>query len=247
MITDNLILCFIPARGGSKRIPEKNLQLLNGKPLISYTIKSAMQSHVFDRIIVSSDDERILKLSRELMAGIDQRPENLSDDTIKAVDVVMEYLIRTKAEREFKYVALMLPTCPFKTVDDIKNAVKLFEKQGDSSGSLITVTSYDFPPQLALTFLNKSSCKLAMREPAQYLKTTRSQDISKTYHPNGALYITSIIKFLKEKTFFTEPLFGYCMPEERSFDIDYTYQLKIADSYMRWLQDESSYETKCRF
>lgn len=224
-------LCFIPARGGSKRTPRKNLLPLNGKPLLSYTVKAAKDSGVFKDIVVSSDDEEILNLALSYGVSIDKRPQELSGDTTRAVEVLYEFIKRQEMRKKYKCVANMLPTCPFRTSDDVRKAFNLFIEHNFES-FLIAITEFDFPPQLAIDIADDNHT-LIMRDPAIFRKTTRSQDLGKAYHPNGAIYIASTEGYLREKTFFAEPLIGYKMPPERSFDIDYPYQFEIAEFMMR--------------
>lgn len=224
-------VCILPARGGSKRIPRKNLLPLAGKPLLAYSVEAALESGMFVDVIVSSDDGEILDLARSLGATSDIRPTELSGDTVRFVQVVEEYLQRPGIMEKYDTVAGVLPTCPFRTVDDVRNAMELFFKQ-KSESFLISVTDYEFPPQLALDF-GEDHLSLSMRDPDTYARTTRSQSIGSSYHPNGAIYIATTKGFLREKTFFADPLLGYLMPPERSFDIDYPYQFKIAEAMMQ--------------
>ncbi len=129
------------------------------------------------------------------------------------------------------HVAMLLPTCPFRTREDIYYAVEKYLKHLDKPRSLISVTPYDFPPQLALE--NKGDDIMYMSEPDSYKTTTRSQSIEQRYHPNGAIYISSIEQYIKTGTFFQQFMYAYIMPIERSFDIDYSYQFKIADMMMK--------------
>ncbi|MFZ0549043.1 MAG: acylneuraminate cytidylyltransferase family protein [Candidatus Promineifilaceae bacterium] len=230
-------LCFIPARGGSKRIPRKNLRPLAGKPLLSYTIETAKESAVFDEIVVSSDDDEILNLAQSVGTIADHRPASLSGDMIRFVQVVEEYLQRPGVRERFTNIAAMLPTCPFRTTADMVGAFNLFREQKGES-FVISVTEYDFPPQLALDIDEDSI--LTMRDPATYGRTTRSQSLGKAYHPNGAIYLATVSSFLREKTFFADPLLGYPMTAENSFDIDYPYQFRIAEILMqeRLLQEQ---------
>lgn len=224
------MLCLIPARGGSKRIPRKNLLPLAGKPLLAYTIEAALNAELFEQVVVSSDDQEILDLAASLGASADRRPESLSGDKIRFVQVIEEYLLRPGIRHEYDSIASMLPTCPFRTGEDVRGAVDLFLQKGGEA-FLIAVTEYDFPPQLALDF-SADGTTLSMRDPATYGRTTRSQSLGTAYHPNGAIYIASVEGFLREQTFFADPLLGYEMSPERSFDIDYPYQFKIAEIIM---------------
>ncbi len=228
-------LCFIPARGGSKRIPRKNLLCLAGKPLLAYTVEVALQAQIFDDVVVSSEDDEILELSTSLGAVPDRRPKALSGDTVHTIQVVEEYLLRQGMSQRYQYIAKMLPTCPLRTVDDMRNAFELFRKQPVDS-FVIAVTLYDFPPDLALNFTG-DGLTLSLREPEAYMHHRGTQFFAKAYHPNGAIYLATVERFLRERTFFAQPLLGYVMPPERSLDIDYPHQFRIAEYMMQELKE----------
>jgi CMP-N-acetylneuraminic acid synthetase len=232
---------LILARAGSKRVPNKNTRLLDGRPLIAYTVDAAITAACFSSIVVSTDDARVADLSQESGVSVDQRPTNLCGDTVRAVEVVEEYLQRTDAGSRFSNVAMLLPTCPFRTVEDIRGAMRLY-KQSAQRMPLITVTQYAFPPQLALApgdqesddeQDDRESGQMCMCQPEAYATTTRSQSIAPLYHPNGGLYVASIDLFLSERSFFTERMLTYAMPAERSFDIDYPWQFDLAEHWAR--------------
>lgn len=219
-------VCLILARGGSKRVPRKNVRKLNGKPLVCYTFEAAIESDCFSQIVISTDDPEVEALAMEYGITVDNRPESLAGDTTRAVEVVEEYLNRNK-HLSYKHVAMLLPTCPFRNAEDVKNAVEMYHVHSGEL-PLMATTQYDFPPQLAVSLLEGTS-KLEMREVEAYEATTRTQSIQPLYHPNGAIYISSVESYLKRKTFFQPEMLSYVMPAERSFDIDYPYQLKIAE------------------
>jgi CMP-N-acetylneuraminic acid synthetase len=228
----NETVCVIPARGGSKRIPKKNIRLLNNKPLIAYTIEAAINAGCFNDVFVSSDDPEILSIAENLGAKTDRRSEKLSGDTIKATEVVDEFLQRLHHSYGWSNVAMCLPTCPFRSTQDIKNAMELFFREKNSCPRLLGVTKCDFPPQLAL-MEEEGSSLVDMREPEAYGFSTRSQDCQDLFFPNGSIYVTTVGEFLNKKTFFGRPMLAYRMPPERSFDIDYPYQFQIAECMMQ--------------
>lgn len=229
-------VCLIPARGGSKRIPRKNLRLLGGKPLLAYAIDNARDAGVFDEIAVSSDDPEILALAEQCGVRADRRPEHLSGDMTKFVEVLEEYLRRPESAR-FQHFAGLLPTCPFRTAEDVRAALTLSTEHPEAF--VIGVTAYDFPPQLAMTF-EPTTNVLTMCEPETYRFTTRSQSLGTLHHPNGSIYCGRIARFLETGTYFEPPLVGYAMPPERSFDIDYPYQFEIAEAMLRARTQPSS-------
>lgn len=222
-------LCIIPARGGSKRVPRKNIKKLNGIPLLAYSIRAAREANVFSKIVVSTDDPEIKKVALMEGVGVDDRPEIMATDTATKVQVVIEYIERTNALSDFDVVAAMLPTCPFRTSSDIQGAYANFI-ENDSCDFLVGVTEYEFPIQLAL---KAGEDKLVSMNFEAGYRTTRSQNIEKMYHPNGAIYMATIKAFLEKGTFFNEKMISYKMPAIRSFDIDYPYQFEIAELLMK--------------
>jgi CMP-N-acetylneuraminic acid synthetase len=220
-------ICLIPARGGSKRIPRKNLLPLAGRPLMAYTIDAARNSRIFSRVVVSSDDDEILQLAEKEGAEPDRRPIALGGDRVRFVQVLEEFL--TRAATGFDHVAVLLPTCPFRTEVDILAAHGMLLAASQPS-FVVSVTEYEFPPQFAR---DMDGDRARVRHPEIYAASTQSQSVGKSYHPNGAIYLAPVGLFLKERSFFRDPLLGYLMPPERSLDIDNLYQFEIAEAMIR--------------
>jgi N-acylneuraminate cytidylyltransferase len=189
---------------------------------------------VFDEIILSSGDEEILTLADQDGITVDVRPDHLRGDTVRTVSVIQELLERPEIRDEFNNVAQMLPTCPFRTVEDVRNAYNVFE-QHNQEIPVVSVTEYDFSPRHALE-VDEENDKGSIREPSAYAETTRTQDIPDLYHPNGGIYITPIEQFLRDGEFFVEPLATSTMPSQRSLDIDFPHEFTIADLYMSHLK-----------
>jgi CMP-N-acetylneuraminic acid synthetase len=229
-------VCIIPARGGSKRVPRKNIKKLGGQPLLGYTLEAALESDVFDEIIVSSGDDEILSYADREGITTDLRPEHLRGDKVRTVEVIKELLERPEIGDRFDNVAQMLPTCPFRTSEDVINAYDVF-LQKDEEMPVVTVNKYDFSPVHALE-LDEKSNEVTVREPEAYADTTRTQDIPDLYHPNGAVYFTPISHFLEHEEFFVGPLAASLMPPERSLDIDLPHEFLIADLYMSHLKEK---------
>ncbi len=229
----NNTLCIIPARGGSKRIPRKNVLPLGGKPLISYSIEVALNSGVFTDVVVSSDSAEVLDVARSMGSSVDERPTGLSGDKTRAVEVIEEYLVREEIKGRYEYVAMLLPTCPFRTSTDVSTAVGEFLKD-PAYDYLVGVSEYDFPPQFSMSVAADNKT-LTMNAPDSYRISTRSQEQKNYYHPNGAIYMARIGRFLAARTFFADPMMAYVMPVERSFDIDYPYQFRIAEHMIKEL------------
>ena len=217
-------ICVIPARGGSKRIPRKNSLKLNGIPLISYSIRAAINSCQFDEIFVSTEDKELKQIAVSEGIMVDDRPLKLAGDNVTKIEVVNEFLERRNYISTDDIITALLPTCPFRTHHHIKEAFDLFMK--NDLPYLIGVTEYDFPIQLALKKEKDYVMSMVFKDG---YKVTRSQNIEKRYHPNGAMYIANVGAFKKEKTFFSERVLTYPMEAIHSFDIDYPYQFEIAE------------------
>lgn len=218
-------ICIIPARGGSKRIPRKNILPLNGRPLISYSIRAAIDSGVFNEVIVSTEDAEIKEVALKEGAKVDNRPQHMAGDTVTKVQVVKEYLERRKELASGDIITALLPTCPFRTAKHLKEAFELF-KSHPHIPYLIGVTEYEFPIQLALTEMDNPVMKMTFEDGYD---VTRSQNIEKRYHPNGAMYMATVKAFLNKGTFFNQHMLTYTMSAVHSYDIDYPYQFEIAE------------------
>lgn len=229
-------LCIIPARGGSKRIPGKNTKLLAGKPLLEYTIDAALESLLFDEIVLSSDESHILDLGEKKGILIDKRPEHLAGDYATKVQVVEEYLNRKENKDKYDTIVALLPTCPFRTAQHLKEAFKIFSMHKGEIPTLIGVTEYDFPVQLALEELDDYKMQVFFDDG---YKITRSQNLKKMYHPNGAMYYSTVDNFLQTGTFFAANMLTYKMDAISSFDIDYPYQFEIAEILMKKMKNEN--------
>jgi CMP-N-acetylneuraminic acid synthetase len=225
MLNNNIAL--IPARKGSKRFPGKNTASLCGKPLICWTIEAAITSATFDRIIVSSDDDAVINISKQYKdIEIHKRePELALDET--TVFTVLRYLIDEKfSPNEMDGICtILLPTCPFRTAEDIINAEKLMDSDVDI---VLSVKQYQESPQIAFSIdKNKNAFPGWPNSPLSRGKT-RSQDFQPLYHPNTGIYMAWIQSFIRLGTFFKGRIKAHLMPEHRSIDIDTEMDLMFA-------------------
>jgi CMP-N-acetylneuraminic acid synthetase len=223
-------LCFIPARGGSRRIPRKNVLPFGGKPLVAWTISSALCSRLFDRVVVSTDDNEILSASRDAGAQTDRRPEHLAGDRIRFVEVLEEFLTRPENLGLFKEVMVLLPTCPLRSEEDIHAVQSLRLRQPESF--VVSISRYEFPPEFACDF-DQDSAELVTRQPGIYARSTQSQSVNPAYHPNGAIFAGPVERFLETKSFFISPVLGSLMPPERSLDLDFPHQWELAEKLIQ--------------
>ena len=223
-------LAIIPARGGSKRLRRKNVRNLAGKPLVAYTLAAAQDSGCFDRILLSSDDNEILSIA-ELYAGVVAwiRPERLSGDCVTALELVCEITSELDIINEqYDVVALMLPTCPFRTARHLRGG---FELLGDDIDGVVSLTTYEFPPQLSVS-LEDGIIKPIFDPCPLITGNTRSQDQKTVYRPNGAFYIQWMKSFKESKNFWKGNVRGYVMDRLDSVDIDTERDLQYAQFLM---------------
>jgi len=171
-------LCIIPARGGSKRIPKKNIKPFCGKPLIAYSIEVAKKSNLFDKIVVSTDSEEIAEVARKYGAEVQMRPEELADDYTGSIQV-FEYVVSKNPG--FEYACMLYATAPFLQVKYLIQGLEELIK--NDVCYTFSATTYDFPIQRGFEIVNN---KAKMIYP-EYM-STRSQDLPEVYHDAGQFY-----------------------------------------------------------
>lgn len=209
-------LAVIPARGGSKRIPRKNIKLFGGKPMIAWSIEAAIASECFDRIIVSTDDEEIAQVARNLGADVPFiRPQALSDDHTGTIPVVAHAIEWQNKQGEIASDACCIyATAPFLQPNDIvKGYQVLLSSNADYAFS---VTSYAFPIQRAIRITN--SQRVQMFQPEHF--NTRSQDLEDAWHDAGQFYWGHSSAWLAQQPLFTDAAAPVPMPRYRVQDID---------------------------
>ena len=206
-------LAIIPARGGSKRLPRKNILDLCGKPLISWSIEAALKSKYISKVVVSSDDEEILNISSNFGADIIKRPYELANDTATTFDAIKHTINNLE---KYDYIVLLQPTSPLRNEKHIDEAIELLEeKQADA---IVSVCEMDHSPLWSNTLPEDGNMRGFLREE---ILNKRSQDLEKYYRLNGAIYICKTDKLLENKSFFLKDnIFAYIMDRKSSIDID---------------------------
>jgi CMP-N,N'-diacetyllegionaminic acid synthase len=213
MYKNKTFLAIIPARGGSKRLPRKNVLDLNGKPLIAYSIEAGVNSKCIDKVIVTSDDDEILDISRKFGADIIKRPDELANDTATTFDAIKHTIDNCE---KYDYIVLLQPTSPLRNEKHIDEAIELLENK--KADAVISVCEMDHSPLWSNALPEDLSMKNFLREE---VLNKRSQDLEKYYRINGAIYICKIEKLLENKGFFLkENIFAYTMDRNSSIDID---------------------------
>jgi CMP-N,N'-diacetyllegionaminic acid synthase len=207
------VIAVIPARGGSKGLPGKNIKPVNGRPLLAWTIEAAQGSHVLDRVILSSDDAAIMAVATQLGCDVPfRRPEVLATDVASSVDVVLHAL---DALPGFDTVVLLQPTSPLRSSADIDAAFERFRSGG--AETCVSVTIVEHSPYW-MYFVDENN-SIAPVLPAPNAMTRR-QDLPPVYALNGAIYIADVDVLRRTRSFVTPRTVAYVMPTTRSLDID---------------------------
>lgn len=210
------VLAIITARGGSKRIPGKNIKNFCGQPIINYSINAAVKSGIFKEVMVSTDSQEIANVAKEAGAVVPfMRSEKTSDDYATTADVLSEVIEKyQELGKRFDYFACLYPTAPFVTEDVLTKAYeKLLEKRGDV---LIPVVSFSYPPQRG--FIIDNNGMMGYKWPENFRK--RSQDLEKMYHDCGQFYFYRTAAFLEKRGQFLDGIVPFELKESQVQDID---------------------------
>lgn len=221
------MLAIIPARGGSKGVPGKNIKPLWNKPLIAYTIEVAQTANSIDRLILSTDDEEISEVAQKFGVEIPfMRPAELAQDDSLAIDNYIYTIDRLNAgsSKQYDDFIVLQPTSPFRTAADIDNAVELFHEK--NAGSVISVCEASHPPMWAKKI-----------DPAGVLKdyfnislgNKNRQEVEPSFMPNGAIFILKLSLLKNLYSYYSDNTYAYVMPRERSVDIDIFFDFEFAE------------------
>ena len=227
MIENKKILAIIPARGGSKGIPRKNVKAISGKPMIQYTIEAAKECPYLDKVVVSTEDVEIADISMRAGAIVPfSRPEELATDEAKTIDVVMHAVefYERKAER-FDIIVLLQPTSPLRNAEDITKALEYFMR--NEQRSLVTVSEVSESPILMRNFNKENKLEKILEEDSD----VRRQDMKKFYRINGAIYINKASE-LNANTSFNDNEMGFVLTQEHGIDVDEPQDLVVAEYYL---------------
>jgi len=225
------IIGLITARGGSKSVPGKNIKLLAGKPLIAWTIEVALQCTGLSRLIVSTDDEKIAEVARRWGAEVPFiRPAELAQDSSSHISVVLHTIHWLEEKEGFcpDYIMLLQPTSPFRTVEDMMNAIRLAKDKhaiaviGVCEAAKHPYKTYRINENDTLEYFIPSNIGYKCR-----------QALPKVYEENGAIYLNKSTSLLRDQTFLPEGAIAYVMPQERSHDVDTPWDFNVADLVLR--------------
>lgn len=229
LINNKKILAIIPARGGSKGIPRKNIKELNGKPLIAYAIEEALRSKYIDKVIISTEDEEISKISKKYNAEVPfLRPKELAKDDTPGIDPILHAVkwLHDKSS-DFDYIICLQCTSPFRKVEQIDEALeKLINKEADS---IVSVCESEVSPY----WMKKMENELMNDFLDDIPFYPRRQDAPQVYRLNGAIYIAKTEMLVKNKNWYTENTLAYVMDRKSSLDIDDMIDFKFAEFLMK--------------
>jgi N-acylneuraminate cytidylyltransferase len=217
-------IAIIPARGGSKRIPRKNIKNFSGKPIIAYSIKAAIESGVFDEIIVSTDDQEIADIAIKYGAKVPFfRSQEMSNDMAMTVPVLIEVLNKYEKKRQvFEYCCCIYPCTPFINLHRIRDGMDLLVSK--NADSVFPVVRFSYPPLRGLVIRNDN---LQMLFPENY--NVRSQDLEPIYHDAGQFYCLNVDSLRREQRLFSKKSLPIILPEIEVQDIDTIEDWEIAE------------------
>lgn len=226
MINGKSILAIIPARGGSKGLPGKNIKDLCGKPLIAWSIEQAKACSSIDRVVVSTDDDQIAEVAKKYGAEVPfMRPAELASDTASTIDVIFHALDWFEKYEDYQpvYILLLQPTSPLRTVEDIEGAIQTFKDK--SARAVVSVCETDHHPWWSNRLPDDGNMKNFLRPD---ILNKRRQDLPVFYRLNGAIYVADTNYLREQNSFFGPNTFAYKMPKERSIDIDSGIDFELA-------------------
>jgi pseudaminic acid cytidylyltransferase len=216
-------VAIIPARGGSKRLPRKNIIDFLGKPIIGYTIEAGIQSGCFERVVVSTEDDEISAVASACGAVVDRRAPALASDSAGVVDVCIDFLAREAAAgRNWQVMTCLYATAPMRIAEDIRATVSLLEH--GICDFAMAVTSFDLSPYHAMRLAPDSGLSPVFPE----LIESQERDLPRLRVDNGSTYAVNVAEFQRHKTFYGPNLRGHDMPRTRSSDIDTPEDYRLA-------------------
>ncbi len=227
-------IAIITARGGSKRIPRKNIREFCGKPILAYSIEAAKESGLFDTVMVSTDDEEIAGIARQYGAEVPfYRSEKTANDFAGTNDVLLEVLEEYEKRGEhYDLGCCIYPTAPFVTADKLRDAMRQLE--GSDADTLIPVVSFSYPPQRAMIV---KEGRLVFEYP-QYLDS-RSQDLEPHYHDVGQFYLFYTEAFRQNRKLMVGNILPYVVSEMEVQDIDNQTDWEIAEIKYRFMRERT--------
>jgi CMP-N,N'-diacetyllegionaminic acid synthase len=233
MIDGKSILAIIPARGGSKGLPRKNILPLGGKPLIAWTIDAAKDSEYIDELILSSDDDEIISIAKKYGCNVPfKRPKRFATDESNTIDVLVHSIQFFKNRSiGFDYLVLLEPTSPLRKTIDIDSAIKLLNQNRSKADSIVGVSKVeDTHPVFDVRVNNEGLISPFIGDS---FKVIRRQDIEDLYYFEGSVYVSDIQVLLEEKSFYHERTMPFIIPRWKALEIDEMIDMITAEAIIQ--------------
>jgi CMP-N,N'-diacetyllegionaminic acid synthase len=232
MINGKSVLAIIPARGGSKGLPGKNIKELCGKPLVAWSIGQALKSKYIDNVFVSTDSEEIAKIAKEFSANVPfLRPSELAADDSPTSDAILHVLEQLGLMGEsYDYVALLEPTSPLRKSNDIDEAINLIV-QNTGTDCLVSVGEVHMEHPMIVKKIDEKG--FVVPYISNIAKVHQRQLVDKAYFPYGVIYISKVSEFKKNRTFYTERTAPYSIERWQNYEIDDQLDFIIVEQIMR--------------
>ena len=233
MINSRTAIGIIPARGGSKGLPGKNLRQMCGKPLIAWTIENALRSRHLDVVMVSTDSPEIADTAREFGAEVPfLRPPELATDTANSYQVISHVLehYRQSSRREFDYTALLEPTSPLREDDDIDRVLQALDAAFWEFDSIVTLGEVGEHPSIMKKLVGRGIESFC----TELVQTTRRQDNAPAFFPFGVAYVAKTSVLLEQNTFYTGRCMGFPIHRYQNYEIDDIYDFCCVESVMKY-------------
>jgi len=228
------ILGLIPARGGSKGLPRKNIKPLLGKPLIAWTIEQALASKYIDKIVVSTEDEEIAEVSKKYGAEIPfMRPKELATDNSLTTDVILYTLDWFQKKKEkYDYIVLLESTSPLRETNDIDECIKLLINN-KSAKSIVSVSKLESAHPEFNVIIDEKSSFIKKIDGSTDFRVLKRQDLSNVYFFDGTIYISEVKAFFKKQTFYHNRTLAYIVPRWKSIEVDEIFDLISVEAIIK--------------
>jgi len=237
MYKNNRVLAIIPARGGSKGLPKKNIKEILGMPLIAWTIKQAQNCEYIDKIYVSTDSKEIASVSEEYGVNIPKlRPKHLAEDTSSSVDLVNYIIEDLETEGEvFDYIVLLEPTSPMRRRGDIGNALELAINHSDADGVISVGAVHMEHPTTVKRVQSDGYITSYLQSKREIVQRQQLEDV---YFPYGVAYIIKTEVFLEKHAFYTDKILPYYIERWQNYEVDDIYDFLCIESIMKEKRSE---------
>jgi len=232
MKTEYKVIAIIPARGGSKGLPRKNIKLLCGEPLIAHTIKAALASKRISEVVVSTEDEEISEISTSYGAKVIKRPEELARDDSPTIDTIMHVINWFEEKGEyFDIVALLEATSPLRKKDDLDNAIELFMENIDKADSLVSVGEVHTENPYITKRIKEGLVKPLITFEEGF---HQRQQLPASYFPYGVIYMSKVDALKKYKAFYQERTIPYFLERWQNYEIDDLYDFMCIEAILKY-------------